>query len=54
MRKAKTPNLHGIIDSLSNHNISLENYTSFNYLFVNIAVALRAIKNVLNTLIFSN
>ena len=41
MRKTKKSNVYGAVDSLSNHNISLENYTGVNYLFVNVAAALR-------------
>ena len=42
MRKTKKSNLYGAIDSLSNHNISLENYTRCSW-------ALRAVKNVPKT-----
>ena len=49
MRKAKISNLYGAIDSLSNHNISLENYTGVNYLFADVAAAVRAVKNVPKT-----
>ena len=49
MRKTKKSNLYGAIDSLSNHNISLKNYTGVNYLFVDVAAALRAVKNVPKT-----
>ena len=49
MRKTKKYNLYGATDSLSNHNISLENYTSVNYLFVDVAATLRAVKNVPKT-----
>ena len=49
MRKTKKSNLYGAIDSLSNHNISPENYTRVNYLFVDVAAALRAVKNVPKT-----
>ena len=38
--------IYGAIDSLSNHNISLESYTGVNYLFVDVNAALRAVKNV--------
>ena len=48
-RKTKKSNLYGAFDSLSNHNISLENYTCVNYLFVDVAAALRAVKNVPKT-----
>ena len=49
MRKTKKSNLYGAIDSLSNHNISLESYTGVNYLFADVAAALRAVKNVPKT-----
>ena len=49
MRKTKKSNLYGAIDLLSNHNISLENYTGVNYLFADVAAALRAVKNVPKT-----
>ena len=39
----------GAIDSFSNHNISLENYTGVNYLSVDVAAASRAVKNVPKT-----
>ena len=42
----KTNLIYGAIDSLSNHNISLESYTGVNYLFVDVNPALRAVKNV--------
>ena len=45
-KKEKKSNLYGAIDSLSNHNISLESYTGVNYLFADVAAALRAVKNV--------
>ena len=38
--------IYGAIDSLSNHNISLESYTGVNYLFVDVNAALTAVKNV--------
>ena len=49
MRKTKKSNLYGAIDSLLNHNISLENYTGVNYLFVDVTAALTAVKNVPKT-----
>ena len=49
MRKTKKSNLYGAIDLLSNHNISLENYTGVNYLFADVAAALRAVKNIPKT-----
>ena len=48
MRKAKKSNLYGAINSLSNHNKSLE-IIDVNYLFVDVATALRAVKNILKT-----
>ena len=45
MLKPKKSNLYGAIDSLSNHYISLESYTGVNCLFVDVAAALRAVKN---------
>ena len=45
----KKSNLYDAIDSLSNHNISLENYTGVDYLFVDVAAAQRAAKNVPKT-----
>ena len=39
----------GAIDSFSNHNMSLESYTGVNYLFVDVAAASRAVKNVPKT-----
>ena len=38
--------IYGAIDSLSNHNISLESYTGVNYLLVDVNAAVRAVKNV--------
>ena len=49
MRKTKKSNLFGAIDSLLNHNISLENYTGVNYLFAVAAAALRAVRNLPKT-----
>ena len=49
MQKTKKSNLYGAIDSLSHHNISLENYTRVNFLNVDVAAALRAVKNVPKT-----
>ena len=46
MRKTKKSNLFGAIDSLLNHNISLENYTGVNYLFADAAAGLRAVRNL--------
>ena len=43
--KQKKSNLYGAVESLSHHNISLENYTGVNFLFVDVAAALRAVKN---------
>ena len=42
--KQKNSNLHGAIDSLSKHNISLKNYIGVSYLFVDVAATLRAVK----------
>ena len=47
--KQKISASYGAIDLLLNHNISLENYTGVNYLFVDVAAVLRPVKNVPKT-----
>ena len=49
-KNKKIYNLYGAIDSFSNHNISLENYTGANYLSVDGAAALRAVPKSLEDL----
>ena len=48
IRKTKKSNLYGAINSLWNHNKSLE-ITGVSYLFVHVATALRAVKHILKT-----
>ena len=49
MRKTKKSDFCGAIDSLSNHNILLENQTVVKCLFVDVAATLKAVKNVPET-----